>query len=277
MRTGTFVTTSTSFRSPEGHELTLDVHRADRDGPAPAVVYFHGGGWARGDRSAFAAERHHPLASRGITVVSASYRFSGEAAWPAQLSDARAAVQYVVDHAEALGVDPARVSVWGASAGGHLATMLGLLSGRTYAGLSETFPAVWRAVAWFAPHDLVRLAGDEPEPDAVWPSAIPRPTADSLAPELRLVGAATAEEGRSALRGASPVQHVSSEAAPLLLVAGNRDAMMPLAQARRMARRLAEAGVVHQLLIVDGATHEDPVFHSDAVLGAVAGWVGHRA
>jgi acetyl esterase/lipase len=53
--------------------------------------------------------------------------------------------------------------------------------------------------------------------------------------------------------------------------------MMPLAQARRMARRLSEAGVVHQLLIVDGATHEDPVFHSDAVLGAVAGWVGHRA
>jgi dipeptidyl aminopeptidase/acylaminoacyl peptidase len=81
------------------------------------------------------------------------------------------------------------------------------------------------------------------------------------------------DESRDRLRRASPLTHVTATSAPLLMVAGSRDAMRPLAQARRMAAALEAAGVVHQLLVVDGATHEDDAFHSPAVLGAVAGWL----
>ncbi|GAA4551051.1 alpha/beta hydrolase [Pseudonocardia xishanensis] len=255
------------FRRTGDTSLHLDVYRPrDVDGPLPAVVYLHGGGWARGSRTDYARDRLVPVAAAGMAVVSASYRFSDVAVWPAQLDDARAAVRYVIDHAAELDVDPARVGVWGASAGGHIATMLALDPER---------PPITAAVAFHAPSDLVALQTDARDPGAVVPPFAAGRPAPATPPEARLVGASAAGERLDALRAASPVAQVRPDAVPLLLVTGNRDAMMPLAQAFRLVTRLADAGVEHQLLIVDGATHEDPAFHSPAVLGAVHGWLTH--
>jgi acetyl esterase/lipase len=253
------------FRRVGETPLHLDVHRpTTANGPLPAVVYLHGGGWAVGSRTDYVQDRLVPVAASGMVVVSASYRFSDVALWPAQLEDARAAVAHVIEHAAHLGVDPGRVGVWGASAGGHLATMLALHSER---------PPITAAVAFHAPSDLVAMQTDPRDPGAVVPAFAAGRPAPAIPPEARLVGASAAGERLDALRSASPVAHVRPDAAPLLLITGNRDAMMPSSQAHRLAARLAEAGVEHQLLIVDGATHEDPAFHSPAVLGAVFGWL----
>ncbi|MDL5156133.1 alpha/beta hydrolase [Actinomycetospora termitidis] len=256
------------YRRVGTSSLHLDVYRPrDADGALPAVVYLHGGGWARGARTDHAEHRLVPVAASGLVVVSASYRFSSTALWPAQLEDVLAAIAHVVEHAATYGADPARVGLWGASAGGHLALM---------AALSTDRPPITAAVAWFAPTDLVALQTDPVDPGAVTPPFAAGRAAPTTPPEAALVGATAAGRRLDALRYASPVAHVRPGAPPLLLVTGSRDAMMPSSQARRLLPPLEAAGVEHQLLVVDGATHEDPAFHTPAVLGAVSGWLSAR-
>jgi acetyl esterase/lipase len=255
-------------------ELRADIYQPPCEGGMlPAVVYIHGGGWRRGGREDYAADRLLPLVEQGIVVVSISYRFSHEAVWPAQVADAADAVRWVLGQADELWIDSSRVSVWGASAGGHLASFLAMVSGRTALGMADPFPVVHSAVSFFAPFDLLALRSDPPDEGAVLPRfALGRPPDPERAEEA-LVGASAATHAADRLRSASPNSHVAPTAAPLLMLHGTADAMIPLAQPRRMATALADAGVRHQLLLVDGATHEDPAFHTPAVLGAVARWI----
>ena len=103
------------------------------DLPAPVVVFLHGGGWRMGSRHsagpAFDGATPSPfeqLAAAGIAVASIDYRLTGEAIWPAQLHDAKAAVRWLRARSGEIGIDPDRIAAWGESAGGQLAEMLGL-------------------------------------------------------------------------------------------------------------------------------------------------------
>src|SRR5947209_18768272 len=104
------------------------------------------------------------LAQAGIAVASVDYRLSGEATWPAQLHDAKAAVRWLRARADELGVDGDRVAAWGESAGGHLAELLGLtgedpgLEGDV--GIGGPSSAVSAVVAWYAPSDVAAVATD---------------------------------------------------------------------------------------------------------------------
>jgi acetyl esterase/lipase len=70
------------------------------------------------------------LNEAGIACATVDYRHALEAPFPAQLHDIKAAVRYLRQHAELLGIDPERIGAWGESAGGHLAALLGLTGGR---------------------------------------------------------------------------------------------------------------------------------------------------
>ena len=128
------------FSRPGGLPLLLDLYlpaEGTSQGPVPAVVHFHGGGWRMGDRSslgpvtdAFALTPFERLAAAGFAVVSADYRLSSQAVFPAQLEDATAAVAWLRTHAAEYNVDPGRIFAWGDSAGGHLACLVGLGRGR---------------------------------------------------------------------------------------------------------------------------------------------------
>jgi acetyl esterase/lipase len=108
----------------------LDLYRSDRtDRPAPVLVWLHAGGWIGGDRTAIADIVTDQL-SHGWAIVSVDYRLAPEAPYPAPLTDAKAAVRWVKGHAAELGIDPTRVVVAGASAGGHLAALVGATTGR---------------------------------------------------------------------------------------------------------------------------------------------------
>ena len=116
--------------------LLLDLYLPGAEGgaaPRPAVVHFHGGGWRTGERSSlgpvldgFGISAFEMLTDAGFVVVSADYRLSQEAHFPAQLQDAKAAVRWLRNHAADYNVDPDRIYAWGDSAGGHLASLVGL-------------------------------------------------------------------------------------------------------------------------------------------------------
>jgi acetyl esterase/lipase len=220
--------------------LELDLYVPEAEGPLPVVVYVHGGGWQRGSRRdpppLLDADFYAQIAAQGLAVAAIDYRLSGEARFPAPLEDVRAAVDWIREHGAGYGLDPGRVCLWGDSAGGHLAPLAAL-----------TGSAVRAAVAWFPVTDLAGLPSDLAEAGGV-----PDMGPDSR--EARLLGAPASSVPDLAWQ-ASPVNHASTGAPPILLLHGTADDLVPAAQSVRLAEALARAGARVELELVPGATH----------------------
>ncbi|MEU9863632.1 alpha/beta hydrolase [Streptomyces sp. NPDC047971] len=225
----------------------LDVQVPAGEGPFPAVVWIHGGGWLDGDRrypppTVPAALLHGSVLAAGLALVSVDYRHSLEAPFPAQLHDVKAAIRYIRRFAGDLGLDPDRIAVWGESAGGHLAALAGLvgphsadaaaLEGTHGVGSGDT--GVRAVVDWYGVSDLPALVG-HPLP------GMP-PGGDFPDPYEALLGGS--EEERPALaRAASPVTYAGgSTPPPFLLVHGTRDGLVPFSQSETLAEALTGAG-----------------------------------
>ncbi len=235
-----------AYAAPIGFRpLLLDLYLPAGAGDGvPLVVFMHGGGWLRGDRSmvspSFAGWRPGPLArlaAGGFAVASIDYRLSGEARFPAQLEDVSAAVEWLTGRAEEYGFDPGRIVLWGESAGAHLAALLGLRSPGRVRGV----------VDWYGPTDLAAL--DQQVGAA---GALTDDPTDTR--EARLLGAPVAEVPELA-RAASPVSHVRVGAPPFLIAHGTADRAVPFQQSEALAAALAEAGADVRFEAVDGAGH----------------------
>jgi acetyl esterase/lipase len=240
---------------PGMRPLEMDVWLPPRSpGPAPAVLFLHGGGWQAGSRHlagpAFRGAQPSPfeqVAREGIAVASADYRLSGEAVWPAQLHDVKAAVRWLRARAGDLGIDGGRIAAWGESAGGHLAELLGLTAGDAAleGGVGVTAPSsqVCAVVAWYAPSDLPAMAtdtGTDPmDPDTR---------------EARLLGAPPPAIPAAAAQ-ASPISHVSPAAPPFLLLHGASDRLVPCVQSERLCRALRDSGLNAELRLYPAADH----------------------
>lgn len=248
------------YASVEGFRpLQLDLYLpAPSNAPVPAIVYFHGGGWSLGTRRRFgrafkswqpsALER---LAAAGFAVATVDYRLSGEAVFPAQLHDAKAAVRWVRANAELLNVDPTRIVAWGESAGGHIAALVGLTGDRPdlegAVGDLRFSSSVCGVVEHYTPTEL--LAGAEQRhPDS---DADPN-SADSA--ESRMIGAALTERPDLA-RAASPVTYAHAGAPPFHIHHGTDDRMVPFGQATSLVAALQAVDVPVELVAVEGADH----------------------
>nr|WP_276515242.1 alpha/beta hydrolase [Actinomadura coerulea] len=201
---------------------------------SPVVLFVHGGGWRRGTRRDFGHEfagwRPSPferIAEAGFAVASVDYRLSGEARYPAQLHDVRAAVAWLGGHGGEHGFDGSRIVAWGESAGAHLAALAAL-----------TGPGIGTVVGWYGVYDLAAM----PDPD------------DPGSRESRLLGAPVGDVPDLAAE-ASPIAHVHAGAPPFQLWHGTADRFVPMAQSERMAAALDAAGVPVELRRVEGADH----------------------
>ena len=116
-----------------GGELTLRVYRPVGEGPHPALLYFFGGGWTLGTIDTCDALCRSLTNAVGCTTLSVGYRLAPEHPFPAAVEDCWSTARWVADHAESLGIDPARLAVGGDSAGGNLAAAVTLL-GRERSG-----------------------------------------------------------------------------------------------------------------------------------------------
>ncbi|WP_328456536.1 alpha/beta hydrolase fold domain-containing protein [Amycolatopsis sp. NBC_00438] len=220
----------TVYREVPGFRpLELDLHLPSGPGPHPAIVYLHGGGWRRGSRrTTIPASLCSTLAERGFAVAAADYRLSGEARFPAQLADVRAAAAWLRSE-----VDCAGTFLWGESAGAHLA-LLAALDGGDVDGV----------VAWFPPTDLLGLPADVAEAGG---------GADDSR-ETDLLGVAPSANPERA-RAASPLSFVRGDAPPILLMHGDADDLVPPAQSERLAAALRTVGAPVELDLVPGAGH----------------------
>ncbi|WP_433830432.1 alpha/beta fold hydrolase [Actinoplanes sp. CA-015351] len=232
--------------------LMLDVFRPAGDDKRPLIVWIHGGAWRKGSNKGEAvAQVPDHLVKAGYAVARVTYRLSGEARFPAQLHDVKAAVRWLRQHATELGVDPARFGVWGESAGGHLAAMVALtgkdpeLAGDV--GVSGPSDSVAAAVVWYGPSNLLSMASQN-HPDGL------QDHDDPESPESRLIGGPVQELPKEAA-AASPVTYVTESAPPILLVHGDEDRIVPVGQSIELQQRLAEAGTQVELRIVAGADH----------------------
>lgn len=107
-----------------GGPVPVRLYVPDRDGPLPALVYFHGGGYVFGSLEEADAFCRILVNRAGCAVLSVGYRLAPEHPFPAAVDDADTAVHWMAEHASELGIDPARIGVGGDSAGGALATVV---------------------------------------------------------------------------------------------------------------------------------------------------------
>ncbi|MFA0784831.1 alpha/beta hydrolase fold domain-containing protein, partial [Fervidibacter sacchari] len=108
----------------ERNELDLFLPKDDGKGLRPAVIVIHGGAWRGGDKKDMRILAE-PLAQRGYVVAAINYRLAPKWSYPAQLDDCQRAVRWLRKNAKEFRVDPKRFGAAGASAGGHLALLLG--------------------------------------------------------------------------------------------------------------------------------------------------------
>ncbi len=116
--------TDASYESafPNG---TLDLYTARSSEPLPLVVYAHGGYYVGGDKSSL-TDYCRTLASYGYIVANLNYELAPEGQYPTQLLQVNEAIAYLIKYADAFGIDPSRIFIGGDSAGGHLASQMGL-------------------------------------------------------------------------------------------------------------------------------------------------------
>src|SRR4051794_31344649 len=220
--------------------LLLDLHLPARPVAAPpVVVWLHGGGWRKGDRT-FAPDLDRYFAARGYAMANVEYRLSGDAIFPAQLEDVRAAVRWLRASADDFALDAKSIGLWGASAGGHLAALAATTA--THDG-----DRVQAVVDGYGPTDFA-LADTQS-----LPGGMPHAPADS--PESELLGVPLMEADADRLRAANPIAHITPAAPPFLILHGTADLQVPPGQSEILHAALAAAGVESTLCLIDGLGH----------------------
>lgn len=228
-------------------KLVLDIVRPKPEpkDPMPVVVFIHGGGWAGGNKQ-HGLPFLVPLAEKGYFCVSVGYRLTGEAPWPAQIHDCKAAIRWLRANAQKYHLNPDKIGVWGASAGAHLALLVGFTSDQAelegQSGSPGQSSRVACVVNWFGPTELL---------DAWKDPSLPPMVKDVL---NKLVGGSV-EEKQDVLKAASPITYVSKDDPPVLTMHGTKDPIVPFRQATLLDEAMKKAGAESYLVVVEDAGH----------------------
>lgn len=222
-----------------GRPLTMHLYRpADPGERRPGVVFIHGGGFQEGFPEMLVRYAGH-LAAAGYVTASIRYRLSGEAAFPANVEDAKCAVRWMRAHAHEIGLDPARIGVAGNSAGGHLAAMVANTPGRFEGsgGWGTVDSGVSAAALLYPGVDLRPSTATD--------------TVRVLTAKLLRLSDLTEE----AAAQASPVTYLGPDTPPTLTISGAVDPIVHVDPLRHYHDRLTQAGIANELVIVPDVGH----------------------
>ncbi|MCB9921459.1 MAG: alpha/beta hydrolase fold domain-containing protein [Planctomycetaceae bacterium] len=246
---GFVATRDVEYAEADGVRLLLDVYAPEEPSkPRPLIVWVHGGGWRNGSKDQCPALRFLEL---GYIVASVEYRLSNVAIYPAQIQDCKAAIRWLRANAKSYSIDPDRVGVWGSSAGGHLAALLGtsgeddFLEGKH--GNTQQSSRVQAVCDFFGPTDFSQM-------DAHALSAAPFKHDAPDSPEALVIGGPVQENPDKVAR-ANPITYVSSDDPPFLIVHGDQDPLVPLHQSQLLFDALKRVKCDVRLHIVAGGAH----------------------
>ncbi|PYG84316.1 acetyl esterase/lipase [Ruminiclostridium sufflavum DSM 19573] len=243
---------------------TLDIYLPnDISGPFPVIIGIFGGAWlggsSKGTDMAPIIEGGH---NNGYAVVCVNYRLSGEAKFPAAVSDCKAAVRFIRANAAKYGFNPDKIAAWGDSSGGHLTAMLGTtgnvttLDGDTTT--NSSYPSnIQAAVDWFGPTDFTKM-DDQFKASGI--SSLLGSHSAAGSPESQFLGVAVSSNPALAQK-ANPISYVStmnaSTAPAFFIQHGSSDNLVPYQQSVILADALKPVigSDKVKLEIIQGAGH----------------------
>ena len=215
--------------------VRADVYSLVGSGSAPAVLLIHGGSWAGNDNRYQMRSIAKRLAGRGYVVMNATYRGAPKWVFPAPVDDLRQALCWMRDNSKELNIDAERMAVYGYSAGGHLAEMVGFQ--KPPEGLS-----IRAIIAGATPHDL------------------------TLAPDFPVVTVflgKTFKEQPELYSMASPMNNVVPESPPLFIYQGMKDKLVPPEHTYRLIPKLEKNKIRYEIYWLKRRGHLTTFLFSD--------------
>ena len=262
-------------------DLKINIWKGKGQGAQPVVLFVHGGAWVSGDNNLEVSGSEQiralmQLREKGITIAAATYRFSNEAIFPAQIHDVKAAIRYLKANAEKYGIEPVRIMTMGESAGAQLALLAAVSNGEealegSIGGNTDVDSKVIGCVDCYGMTDFLTLASDLyarkdlGRTDAqiyelVEDKNSSRSQLFGLTTDACNLGTVTAKPKKfpkqyELVKQGSPIFHITPDDPPVLIINGQKDIRVPSAQAIKMYQALYDAGVEAELLLNDRAPH----------------------
>ncbi|MBI4500775.1 MAG: alpha/beta hydrolase [Gemmatimonadetes bacterium] len=240
-----------TFARVDGRDLKLDLYLPEGIRHPPLLVWVHGGAWWRGSKD----EPPVAFVSSGFALASVEYRLSGEARFPAQIFDIKAAVRFLRAKATTYGYRVDRIAIGGESAGAHLAALVGVsngekeLEGSVGTNLTES-SSVQAILDYYGASNL----------QTILPQSTPWGLSVRVPALQKLLGAHP--DSRPALaKLASPVTHVDDGDPPLLLYHGDQDPQMPINQAHELQGVYEQHHLKVYFDVLHGGVHGDTAFY----------------
>lgn len=235
--------------SNQSERQIMDVfYPKNQTKPMPVIVWIHGGGWSSEELT----EKYRPelqlgdLAKMGFFIASLEYRLAQHAKFPAQINDVKCAVRFLRANAKRFNIDPDRIGVWGESAGGHLASLLGATGNvkefEGDGGYSEYSSAVQAVCPWYAPCDMKKELEKAKARNGnidIYEGLFGKPIEDHM----------------DMVWAASPMKYVGEKLPPYLIMHGTADLLVPPSQSEDFHNALLANGNESQLVWVEGQPH----------------------
>jgi len=246
------------FKRIGTRKVYLDFYFPDvnKNKKKPVVIYTHGGGWAAGSKhgagNASFNVVHRALLKEGFCVVSVGYRLvpkNGETAMRDCVVDSKDALRFIAAYRKELGIDSNRIFTFGDSAGGHLAQMLLLSPPDSLQGDPELAKHSYKTVAgvsWYGPCDF--------ENEQLFNHDDREKFRDRFGP--RILGKGSKPEDKLELyREMSPINYLTPESPPLLMIQGDKDTTIPVKHAYHMQKMAGSLNAPVEIIIVKNAGH----------------------
>lgn len=218
--------------------------------PYKTIVLFHGGGWMSGNKQSETIASILQATTQGYAIVSVNYRLSDEVTWPKPLHDAKAAIRFIRANANRYQLDTKKLVVWGASAGGHIAEMLAATNNQPAfedlsMGNKDASSAVQGVVAWYGIADVSSLA-------------------NTGIPSANKIMGFDVHANKAKTHDANPIELVTPQFPPILLVHGTNDQIVSYQQSVDMQKKVNKVTgkKVAELVLYKGASHGDAIIKS---------------
>jgi len=242
------------YGTVDGHELKLDLYMPAEAVNPPLLIYVHGGAWRGGSKERVLTTA---FVEDGYAMASVEFRLSGDAMFPAQIHDIKAAIRFLRGTAQSYGYEATRIGIMGSSSGGHLVELVGVTNGHEelegvvgdYLDQSSDVQAI---VSYFGASNLTTI--------------LKQSTPHGLSvrvPALDLLLGGQPEDNVELARLASPVFHVNASDPPLLMLHGDQDPQMPINQSHELHNAYKEYDLQVQFEVVHGAAHGGEQFRDE--------------